>query len=134
LNAHGSNLPLAVRFGPPITVTCECGAKRDLRYGERWRCEGCGRSYDTGRIPPHEYARIRYGQLRHMLLPTVVALLVLALAAWLLSTGRTVPAVVIVPFTAFGWGHFIRPIRRRHRYRQLAELPRWEIEADRAPR
>jgi hypothetical protein len=51
LSAHGSNLPLAVRFGPPITVTCECGAKRDLRYGERALRRGRATGW-------HEYARM----------------------------------------------------------------------------
>ena len=44
-------LPRAARKGPPITLTCECGEKRELRYGESWRCESCGRSFDTRRIP-----------------------------------------------------------------------------------
>ena len=29
--------PGAVLKGPPITVTCECGEKRELAYGERWQ-------------------------------------------------------------------------------------------------
>jgi len=123
--------PLAVRFGPPITVTCECGNKRDLRYGDRWDCEGCGRAYDTCRIPREQYAQIRYGQARHAIAPAATALIVLAAAAWLLASGRVVPAIVIVPFAGFFWSQFVRPARRRRRYQQLAELPRWELEADR---
>jgi hypothetical protein len=134
LSAEASRLPLAVRFGPPITVTCECGVKRDLRYGERWDCDGCGRAYDTGRIPPDEYAQIRYGQLRHAIAPAVVGVIVLAVAAWLIAGGRVVPAIVIVPFAGFGWSHFVRPARRRRRYKELAELPKWELEADSSSR
>ena len=39
--------PGAVLKGPPITLTCECGEKHDLPYGERWECESCGRIWDT---------------------------------------------------------------------------------------
>ena len=39
----GHEAPGTVLRGPPIAVTCECGEKRDLRYGEEWTCESCGR-------------------------------------------------------------------------------------------
>src|SRR5215204_1128307 len=51
LRIGGGETPGAVLKGPPITLTCECGQKRDLPYGERWRCEQCGRTSDTNRIP-----------------------------------------------------------------------------------
>lgn len=133
MTADSAHLPLAVRFGPPITVTCECGGKRDLRYGERWQCDGCGRRYDTNRIPADEYAQIRYGQLRHMLAPAVVAVLVAAIAVWLIATGRVLPAIVILPFSGFAWSQFVRPSRRRRRYEEISKLPRWNIEADNTP-
>ena len=55
--------------GPPITVTCECGRTRELAYGERWECEGCGRGWDTGRIPPDQYEEIRRLSLRYRAVP-----------------------------------------------------------------
>ena len=36
-----AGLPKSVRRGPPITLTCDCGERRYLRYGERWTCEKC---------------------------------------------------------------------------------------------
>jgi len=57
--------PGVVLKGPPITVTCECGEKRELSHGERWTCESCGRSWDTRRIPPEQYGEIRRISLRY---------------------------------------------------------------------
>jgi hypothetical protein len=47
----GHERPGTVLRGPPITVTCECGERRELAYGETWACESCGRGYDTGPDP-----------------------------------------------------------------------------------
>ena len=62
--------PGSVFRGPPITLTCECGEKRDLSYGERWECEKCGRTWDTGRIPHEQYDAIRTVSYTHLTLPT----------------------------------------------------------------
>jgi hypothetical protein len=48
--APEAKLPRCVQNGPLITVTCECGQLSQLRYGERWTCEECGRLYDLGKI------------------------------------------------------------------------------------
>src|ERR1043166_3727620 len=50
---------------PPITITCECGATRGVPYGERWRCEDCGRSWNTLQIPPEEYEGLLRRVRRH---------------------------------------------------------------------
>ena len=55
----GHEQPGTVLRGPPIALTCECGEKRELAYGERWRCQSCGRSWDTNRIPAEQYQEIR---------------------------------------------------------------------------
>jgi Flp pilus assembly protein TadB len=119
-----------VRRGPPITLTCECGERRELRYGELWRCETCGRAWDTNRIPLGEYAAIRHAQLRHMIIPVAVSLAVAAGAIVLILTGRSLVAILIVPMAGYVWSQFIRPARRRRRYREISELPRWEIKAE----
>ncbi|HEY6397046.1 MAG TPA: hypothetical protein VIX82_06290 [Solirubrobacteraceae bacterium] len=123
-------LPRSVRRGPPITVACECGERRDLKYGERWQCDRCGRKYDTNRIPMDEYAAIRERQVRNRVAPTLVALLIVAAAVFLILQGRTIGAVVIVPSGAFLWNVFIRPARRRRQYDAIKSLPRWQIKAD----
>jgi hypothetical protein len=130
LTATGAELPRAVRRGPPITVTCECGEKRDLRYGERWRCDGCGRNYDTNRIPVQEYASLRRDRVHDRILPTAVFALLGCLVLVFVLVGRPLAAVLVVPFVGFVWGTFVRPKRRRRQYKAIAERPRWQIRAD----
>ena len=125
-----SQLPRSVRRGPPITVTCECGEKRELRYGERWRCEGCGRNYDTNRIPVDEYAALRRARVRDRIVPSLVFAGLLAIVIVFVAIGRPLAAIVIVPLVGFVWGSFVRPRRRRRQYRTIAERPRWQIRAD----
>jgi hypothetical protein len=129
--ATEANLPRAVRKGPLITVSCECGERRDLRYGERWQCEGCGRKYDTGKIPLEEYAAIRRTQLRYRLVPLSTGLLLLAGVIVFFLTGREYGAIVAVPFLIASWGIFGRPLYRSRYRRAIAKnLPTWEIKSD----
>ncbi len=129
MSLQRAEIPRAVRRGPPITLTCECGERRELRYGELWRCEQCGRGWDTNGIPVEEYAAIRRAQQRHMVAPLAVLLALAAAVILLILIGRSLVAVVIVPMTGYLWAQFIRPARRRRRSRELSELPRWEIKA-----
>ena len=129
--ATEAKLPRAVRKGPLITVTCECGQSRQLRYGERWRCEGCGRSYDTGKIPLDEYAAIRRTQLRYRRIPLLAGLLLLVGTIVFFATGKVYGALVAVPFVIASWGVFGRPFFRARYRRKLAQnLPTWDLKAD----
>jgi hypothetical protein len=130
LTTTEAELPRAVRKGPPITVKCECGEKRDLRYGERWRCGGCGRSYDTNQIPVEEYAALRRDRVHDRILPTIVFVTLGCLVLVFALVGRPLAAVLIVPLVGFLWGTFVRPKRRRRQYKAIAERPRWKIRAD----
>jgi|SRR2546430_6978667 hypothetical protein len=129
--ATEANLPRAVRKGPLITVTCECGQRRELRYGERWQCEGCGRKFDTGKIPLEQYAAIRRVQLRYRMFPLIAGLLLLAGTVTFFFTGRVYGALIVVPFLLATWGTFGRPFyRSRYRRALTKNLPTWEIESD----
>jgi hypothetical protein len=126
----GADLPRAVRKGPPITVTCECGERRELRYGEQWRCDGCGRRYDTSRIPVDEYASLRRDRVRDRIVPSVMLVALVAVVLVFVLIGRPIAAIMIVAITAFAWGSFVRPARRRRQYQRIKERPSWSIEAD----
>jgi hypothetical protein len=129
--ATDAKLPPAVRKGPLITVTCECGEQRQLRHGERWRCEGCGRRFDTSKIPLEEYAAIRRVQLRYRVFPLAAGLLLLAGVAGFVITGRTYGALIAAPFLLASWGVFVRPFYRSRYRRALSKnLPTWEIKSD----
>ena len=123
----GHEQPGTVLRGPPIAVTCECGEKRDLRYGEEWTCESCGRRWDTNQIPPDQYQAIRRTQLRFRVLPVLYGLGVLALAVFFTLTGNIFSVFVLLPLALMFWFYFIRPAHRRRYRRAVAELPRWEL-------
>jgi hypothetical protein len=126
----GRERPGAVLHGPPITVGCECGAKSDLAYGEEWTCEGCGRRYDTARIPADDYARIRRLQLRFRALPAAFGLLVATVAVLFIVTGNVPGVFFLLPVALTTWFVFLRPAHRRRYRRAIADLPRWDLRAE----
>jgi hypothetical protein len=126
-----AELPRSVRKGPAITVTCECGRRRDLHYGERWQCEGCGRKFDTNKIPVEEYAAIRRTQLRYRLFPLVSCLVLLVAVILFWIAGRAFTALIAVAFLVASYSVFGRPFfRSRYRRALSKSLPTWEIKAD----
>ena len=50
--------------GALITVTCDCGERHYVPYGERLECT-CGRSWDTNQIPGDEYWGIMHDMRRY---------------------------------------------------------------------
>jgi hypothetical protein len=123
-------VPRSLRRGPPITVKCECGESRELRYGQRWRCEGCGRTYDTNRIPAEEYASFRRNRVQDRFLPSVVVLGLAAAVLAFVLIGRPVSAILVFAAVGFVWGTFVRPRRRRRQYKAIADRPKWNIKAE----
>jgi Flp pilus assembly protein TadB len=115
--------------GPPITVECECGERRELAYGERWCCERCGRTWNTNRIPPDEYAAVRRIQIRYSAVPLAVLVVVAVTVVLFMLYGR-VYAIVLLPLALTAWFMFIRPLQRRRLRQQIAALPRWELEPE----
>jgi Flp pilus assembly protein TadB len=111
-------------------VTCECGESAKLAHGERWTCSGCGRAYDTGRIPRQEYDAVRRTQWRFRALPVAVGLIVLALAVLFSLTGNIVNVFILLPLALLSWFLFLRPAHQRRYRRAIADLPRWDLRAD----
>ncbi len=122
--------PGSVLKGPPITVTCECGEKRDLPYGERWQCERCGRTWDTGRIPPAQYERIRSLSLRYRALPIAFGAVVALLAIFFTLTGNIFSVFFLMPIALTTWFVFLRPLHRKRYRAAIQSLPRWELRAE----
>jgi hypothetical protein len=127
----GHERPGSVLRGPPISLTCECGAKKDLAYGEEWRCESCGRRWDTTRIPREDYDAIRRTQLRFRILPVALGLLVLGLAVFFTLTGNVFSVFFLLPVALMSWFMLIRPVHRKRYRRAVADLPKWELKAER---
>ena len=116
--------------GPPIAVTCECGEKRDLRHGDAWTCEKCGRRWDTKQIPAEQYSAIRRTQLRFRVLPVIYGLLVAGGAIFFTLSGNIFSVIVLLPFSMLLWFYFLQPFHRRRYRRAIAELPKWQLRSD----
>jgi hypothetical protein len=114
---------------PPITITCECGERKEVAYGDVWECEQCGRRWNTGQIPAAEYE----GLLRTM---RRFRLEVLAFA--LVAAAVLVPLIVFVnaafiflaPIAAAGWLFLYLPHWRRKIRRAAGEAPKWELDPE----
>src|SRR5262249_6952362 len=87
---------------PPITIKCECGETRDVAYGDRWRCEACGRSWNTQQIPAEEYEgllrRVRRHQLEALGMAALVAAILVPLIV-VVSSGF----ILLVPMVMAAW-------------------------------
>jgi hypothetical protein len=111
---------------PPITIACECGESREVPYGERWVCERCNRSWNTGQIPEEEYE----GLLRRIRRYRLEAIVLAALLAAIL-----VPLIVVVdqtfiyltPVIAAAWLFLYLPRWRRKVHAAARNAPRWEL-------
>jgi hypothetical protein len=122
--------PGSVIKGPPITVSCECGERHELFYGERWTCPNCGREYDSNRIPREEYEQIRSTQRRFRVLPVAYGAAIAALAIFFSLTGNIFSVFVLLPLSMMIWFFFLRPVHRK-RYREaIGRLPRWNLRAE----
>jgi hypothetical protein len=125
-----ADLPRSIRRGPPITIACECGERRDLHYGERWTCEKCGRTWNTRRIPLEDYAALRRTQLRYRWIPLAMAAIVIASLIALVVLGRAFGGILIAALAAMAWSTFGRPQWKRRYLKAIAERPTWNIKPD----
>lgn len=123
---RGASPPRKVIRGPRITLTCECGERRDLHYGERWRCEQCGRTWDTHRIPEDDYAAIRRIRRRYVVIPITMLFVVIATVVLLIVFGR-VYGFILLPVSLWIWVTYGRPVHRRRLRGALDRLPQWNI-------
>jgi hypothetical protein len=125
-----SALPRDIRKGPPITVKCECGERREMRYGEVWKCENCGRRYDTNKIPAGEYAAFRRQRVQDRTIPALYITVVALIGLGFVIAGRPLALILVIPTGGFIWSTFIYPKRRARQHRAIRERPRWQIKAD----
>jgi hypothetical protein len=125
-----AGVPRSVRRGPPITLTCDCGERRYLRYGDRWKCEKCGKTWDTKRIPVEQYAAIRATQMRYRRVPIVISVVALIAVIASVVAGQAIGGLLLVAIVATTWSLFFRPLHRRKYRAAMAELPTWKIKPE----
>jgi hypothetical protein len=127
---QAAGVPKSVRRGPPITLTCDCGERRHLRYGERWTCEKCGKTWNTNRIPVEQYAAIRATQLRYRRVPLAISIFALVCVVAFIIVGKALGGLIVVGLLASTWSMFFRPIHRRKYREAIADLPSWKIKPE----
>ncbi len=130
VQSDADKLPRSIRKGPPITITCECGQRRSLRYGEQWRCERCGRRWNTLRIPLEEYAAIRAAAIRVRRLPLLIASVVFVCVVAFIVVGKAFGGLILAAFAISAWGMFARPLYRRRYRRELGDRPTWKLKPE----
>ncbi len=112
--------------GPPITIRCDCGGTRQVPYGERWQCAGCGRSWNTAQIPAEEYFGILREMRRFRLSAIGFAVVISAVFAGLavfVSQGL----FLLFPLILSGWYLVYMPLWRRRVRRRARSLPTWQL-------
>jgi hypothetical protein len=112
--------------GPPITITCECGKTRSLRYGDRWTCERCGRSWNTEQIPAEDYRRF-VRSFRQPKLVAIGAALALAGAVAIAAFAVNRGLLFTLPILLAGVAILAGPVWKKAVRRRIAERPRWEL-------
>ena len=112
--------------GPPITIRCECGETRHVPYPERWRCERCGRSWNTAQIPAEEYWGIM-GEMRRFRLVVIAVALGLALVFGLLAAFVAQSIFLLFPVILAAWFLLFMPWWRRRIRRRARSLPKWQL-------
>jgi hypothetical protein len=111
---------------PPITISCDCGERREVAYGEAWTCASCGRVWDTNQIPAAEYEgllrRMRRVRLEAFVLAGVLAAVMVPLIVFVNPT-----LIFAVPALAAVWLFLYLPFWRRRTRRTAASSPGWEL-------
>jgi hypothetical protein len=111
---------------PPITVKCDCGETREVAYGDRWRCETCGRAWNTGQIPAEEYEGLLRKMRRHQLEVLAVAAFAAAVMIPLIVFVSSRFILLVLPLMAI-WLIVVLPYWRRRYHRTAREAPRWQL-------
>jgi hypothetical protein len=118
---------------PPISLRCDCGADGKVAYGERWRCEHCGREYDTSRIPADDYQAILAVRRRYRAAGWVLAGIVAAFVLFLAIANQPLQLFAGLPLILITWFLYVRPLLQRRFRRAIANRPTWELRAERGP-
>ena len=112
---------------PTITLNCDCGQTGYARYGERWTCPECGRTWDTSQIPSEEYGRLLKSVRRYQ---------VLALGPPLVFAAILIPLAIVAGFQygllffvlVFGYSVFVIPKLRERATRSVREsTTSWDL-------
>ena len=125
----GHEAPGTVLHGPPIAITCACGHRHSVRYGETWTCPDCARVWDTTDVPRADYDAIRRITLRFRALPVALGLLVATVALFFILTGNATAVFVLLPLSLMVWFTFLRDAHRRRYRAALSQRQRGRLDS-----
>ena len=109
-----------------LVVGCPCGTSTPAEAGATVVC-ACGRSWDTGHLPPEDLDAVSRLVRRARSRRLVFVLNLLLVTGVLVLVGRSSPVLAVL-LTAFVWWRFCRPEWRRRRVTQrTAGLPTWQL-------
>ncbi|MEP6972885.1 MAG: hypothetical protein ABI869_01935 [Actinomycetota bacterium] len=111
--------------GALITVTCDCGERHLVPYGERLECV-CGRRWDTNQIPAEEYWGVMHDMRRYRFraMGMAVAIAAFAIAFAKITRGPVMPIMLLV---MMAWFLFYMPQWRRRVRVAARALPPWNL-------
>ena len=112
---------------PPIVLTCECGQRAAVRFGERWTCPECDRTWDTSQIPRDDYDRLLHSIRRYrlyMLGPPLAVCAILVPLAVLVGF----PFGLLLFFLLMAYGLLVIPtLRARATESVMRNRATWEL-------
>lgn len=115
--------------GPPITIQCDCGGAKLVRYGETWTCPSCGRRWNTRQIPASEYEGLLRRMRRYKLELVGLTLTVLAVFVPLIVfVDQSILFLAAIAAFALVFGYL--PFWRRRIRRAAQDTPRWQLEPE----
>jgi len=97
-----------------------------VAYGERWRCERCGRRWNTAQIPEDEYWGL-LREMRRLRLSVIGVAFGLALVFALLALLVSQSLFLLLPVVLAGWFIWYMPWWRRKLRRRVRNLPSWQL-------
>jgi hypothetical protein len=112
--------------GPPITVACDCGELKQVPYGETWKCEVCGRRWNTAQIPFEDYWGIMR-DIRRMRLSVIGVAVLFALVFGLLGLLVSPGLFLLLPVVLPMWFIWYMPWWRRKLRTRVRVLPKWKL-------
>jgi hypothetical protein len=99
---------------------------KHVPYGEVWRCEACGRRWNTAQIPADEYWGI-LRDMRRLRLGVIGIAVAFAAAFTLLAVFVAQSLFLLLPVVLGVWFLWYMPWWRRRVRRRARTLPKWNL-------
>jgi hypothetical protein len=95
-------------------------------YGETWRCEACGRRWNTNQIPADEYWGL-LRETRRMRVRVIGVAVALAAVFGLLALFVSQSLFLLLPVVLALWLLWYMPMWRRKVRRHARAAPKWSL-------